>query len=266
MTTPFAQYAGRLEELWAQRHTGLVVLRSIPSTQVAARSWIRNHQDDHVPLPDFDLLTWQQEQGIGRGAKHWTSPPGNGVYASLIRRLPRTLSQGGLQVLPLLVSVALCGALNSWLGGRCAIRWPNDLWVDGRKLAGLLIDVLPQGEDDHTVIIGFGVNYQADLEPLHEPRATSLLAEEATTVDLEDVAFGLVKAVDASLAHWPVGQSIIDEYRRASIHQVGETMHCRIGEETLEGRFLGFNPHGFLRLEVGDEERLVPAGELLVEA
>lgn len=266
MTANFAKYAHRLEDLWAQRDTGLVVLRDIASTQVAARAWARDHQEDNSELPDFDLLAWQQGQGIGRDGKHWSSPPGAGVYASLVRRLPRTLSRGGLQVLPLLISVALCESLNGLLDGRCVIRWPNDLWVDGQKLAGTLIDILHRGEHSHTVVIGFGVNYSADLAPLKESRATSLQAEKTQSLDLPAVAHRLVRAVDASLAHWPVGESIIEEYRRFSLHREGDAMRCRIGGELVQGRFLGFNSHGFLRLAVDDGERLVPAGDLEVDA
>lgn len=262
MTTSFAEYAQGLQGLWESRSKGLIVLEDAKSTQVMARSWLKDHQLEQASFPELDLLAWRQEGGIGRGGKRWSSPPGAGVYASLVRHLPPTLTRGGLQILPLLISVALCDSLNALLGGRCRIRWPNDLWVEGRKLAGLLIDVLQHGGEDPTVVIGFGVNYARDLEALGQPNATSLGAEGIESVALPDVAFRLAEAVDASLAHWPVGDSIIEEYRRASVHRPGDEMRCKVGDDVVVGKFLGFNRHGFLRLDGGSGERLLSAGDL----
>ncbi len=262
MTTSFAEYAHGLQCLWARRSKGLVVLEDTTSSQVMARRWLREHQLEQASFPELDVLAWRQEGGIGRGGKRWSSPPGAGIYASLVRHLPPTLTRGGLQVLPLLISVALCDSLNGLLDGRCRIRWPNDLWVDGRKLAGLLIDVLRHGGEDPSVVIGFGVNYGPDLALLEQPNATSLAAEGVESLGLPEVAFRLVEAVDDSLAHWPVGDSIIEEYRRSSIHRRGDEMRCRVGDEVVVGKFLGFNRHGFLRLDVASSERLLSAGDL----
>lgn len=262
MTTSFADYAHSLERLWAGRSTGLVVLKDVESTQVVARGWVRDHYQDNAKIPNFDLLAWSQDGGIGRRGKSWSSPAGVGVYASLVRRLPATLSRGGLQVLPLLISVALCEALNDLLDGRCGIRWPNDLWVDGQKIAGILIDLLHRGQDSHTVVIGFGVNHGADLEGLEVPGATSLLAEKDVPILLPEFAHRLVESVDASLAHWPVGESIVEEYRRFSLHSIGDEMRCRVGSDVVVGRLLGFDLNGFLRLSVDGDERRLAAGEL----
>ena len=262
MTTSFAEYAHRLQRLWEGRSKGLIVLEAVGSTQRMARSWLRDHELKHMSFPELDVLAWRQEGGVGRGGKHWSSPPGAGVYASLIRRLPPTVTRGGLQILPLLISVALCDALNALLDGRCRIRWPNDLWVDGRKLAGLLIDVVRHADGDPTVVIGFGVNHHDDLEALGQPNATSLGAEGVTGMDLTEVALRLVEAVDDSLAHWPVGESIIEEYRRSSLHRPGDAMRCRVGDDLVVGTFLGFNQHGFLRLDAEQGERLLSAGDL----
>lgn len=266
MTTSFAKYAQSLERLWLSRSTGLVVVKDANSTQLLARGWARDHQRDNTTTPDFDLLAWSQRGGIGRGGKSWSSPPGVGVYASLVRCLPATLSRGGLQILPLLISVALCDAVNQLLDGRCGIRWPNDLWIDGQKIAGILIDLLHQGQDSYTVVIGFGVNYRADVEILDVAGATSLLAEKDLSMSMSDVALHLIEAVDASLAHWPVGESIVEEYRRSSIHRQGDEMRCRVGSELVVGRLLGFDTNGFLRLDVDGEERLLPAGDLEAES
>src|SRR5215203_3741683 len=82
----------------------------------------------------------EQSEGRGRRGRVWTAPAGKGLLYSAIQR---PLDERHL-LLPLSVPLAVCEAAEALRGGaRCAIKWPNDVWLEGRKLAGILIEARP---------------------------------------------------------------------------------------------------------------------------
>jgi len=83
----------------------------------------------------------EQSAGRGRQGRTWTAPPGKALLYSAILR---PLDERHL-LLPLSVPLAVCEAAESLKPGlECAIKWPNDVWVEGRKLGGILIEARPQ--------------------------------------------------------------------------------------------------------------------------
>jgi BirA family biotin operon repressor/biotin-[acetyl-CoA-carboxylase] ligase len=94
----------------------------------------------------------EQTAGRGRQGRTWTAPPGKALLYSAILR---PLDERHL-LLPLAVPLAVCEAAEELAPGvECAIKWPNDIWIDGRKLAGILIEAKPQ---DGWAVIGVGLN------------------------------------------------------------------------------------------------------------
>ncbi len=101
----------------------------------------------------------EQTAGRGRQGRSWTAPPGKALLYSAVLR---PLDERHL-LLPLAVPLAVCEAAEELQPGiECAIKWPNDIWVDGRKLAGVLIEAKPR---DGWAVIGVGLNLT--IEP-HE--------------------------------------------------------------------------------------------------
>jgi BirA family biotin operon repressor/biotin-[acetyl-CoA-carboxylase] ligase len=94
----------------------------------------------------------EQTEGRGRQGRVWTAPEGKALLYSAILR---PLDQRHL-LLPLSVPLAVCAAAETLgPGGDCAVKWPNDVWLEGRKLAGILIEAKPQGG---WAVIGVGLN------------------------------------------------------------------------------------------------------------
>jgi BirA family biotin operon repressor/biotin-[acetyl-CoA-carboxylase] ligase len=94
----------------------------------------------------------EQTAGRGRQGRSWTAPPGKALLYSAV---VRPLDERHL-LLPLAVPLAVCEAAEGLQPGiECSIKWPNDVWVDGRKLAGVLIEAKPQ---DGWAVIGVGLN------------------------------------------------------------------------------------------------------------
>ncbi len=271
----------------ALRSGALAVIRRTGSTHLLARRIVGEYSREGLAPAPVDLVAWEQTGGIGRSGGGWSSPPGRGVYLTSIRALA---SEERIQTLPLAIGAAVCESLDRRLGGgRCRLKWPNDLQVGERKLGGILIDVLsPAAREDAdrrradrrgavrssgagsrpgtTAVLSLGVNVRRDLEAFGVSRATSLEAEleragaAGAELALDAVVAELVDAVDAELAREAAPESLVDRYQRLSIHRPGDEMRCRAGDRLLAGVFRGFDLHGFLRLEVGGEELLVSSG------
>jgi len=120
-----------------------------------------------------------QSQGRGRRGRTWFSPPGQGIYATVILRPPLPLSEA--PKLTLLTSVATADALESRTGLPIRIKWPNDILVKGRKLAGILTEIGTEMDSLDFAIIGLGLNVnipQASFPPDLRTPATSVLIEK----------------------------------------------------------------------------------------
>jgi BirA family biotin operon repressor/biotin-[acetyl-CoA-carboxylase] ligase len=131
----------------------------------------------------------EQSAGRGRGDRVWTAPADAALlYSAILRPLDLTHL-----LLPLAVPVAVCEACESLAPVSCRIKWPHDIWLEERKLAGVLIEARPP----HWAVIGVGVNVsidEADFPADLRWPATSL----GRGVEIED----LRRALDGSLARW----------------------------------------------------------------
>lgn len=137
----------------------------------------------------------EQSAGRGRQGRAWSAPPRSAVLMSLVLRDPDEL-------LPLAAAVAVCDALPV----EAAIKWPNDVWIDRRKVAGILVEGRPQ---DGWAVLGIGLNVTTGAASAAEPGAAGTfppeLAETATSLRLAGVDASRAAALDAlvaSLARW----------------------------------------------------------------
>jgi biotin-(acetyl-CoA carboxylase) ligase len=280
----------------------LVVLESTASTNLLARGVAAEFESEGLDLAPMLVLAFEQSAGRGRHGRDWSSPRGQGVYATLTRLFatPRLLP-----ALPLLVGVGLCRALAPHLPRGCRLKWPNDLLVPdggsgggkpaaggdglgagagsgrdggagsaaaglpGRKIGGILIEALVHPGDGCVALIGFGVNHGQRREEL-PPGATSLLLEAGGHVGgsggfgvgLADLTWDLVAGVERELAHVADMPYAVAAYSELLLHHPGDRLVCRVGDRQLEGTFGGIDDAGRLRLR-----RLPPEqGEVLLAA
>ncbi len=96
-----------------------------------------------------------QTRGRGRGGKRWTSAPGVGLWLTLIAR-PRTAAD--IRVLTVRIGLRVAEALDGFAGERVGLKWPNDLYLADRKLAGVLVEARWRGATPEWLAIGFGLN------------------------------------------------------------------------------------------------------------
>lgn len=151
---------------------------SLASTNDRALAWLSERALDGA-LVTADAQT----AGRGRLGRRWSSPPGRDVYASVIVR--PGVAPTGFGSVSLAVAVGLREGLISLFGeslaSKLALKWPNDLLLDGRKLAGILCESRWRGHEVE-LVIGFGINVHRErdeFEPELRARATSLALELA---------------------------------------------------------------------------------------
>jgi len=152
--------------------------------------------------PGTLILADQQTAGRGRHGRRWDSAPGAGIWLTLIER---PTDADALDVLSLRCGLRAAAALDVLAGDAIALKWPNDLYLHGRKLAGILIESRWRGDAPDWVAIGFGLNVRTpDLE------TAAGLAKGASRLDalarlvpaLRDASRAVGRLSEAELAAW----------------------------------------------------------------
>lgn len=257
------EFAEFVREIFQRRSAGvenLVVLERVDSTNLLARRIVSELHETEAGPPGVVLCAWEQTHGRGRQGRSWASPRGKGIYVTLVRRVDEP---GLLQCLPLAVGIALCRTLDGHLAAPVRLKWPNDVLVDGRKIGGVLIESISSSGGPVICLIGFGVNNAHSRDELPTESATSLRLEGVEAPNLAALALELVDAIEERLTRLGEVATTIADYQALSIHQPGDRLRCRLGTETVEGEFLGFDDRGFLRLSVQGNEQLLTAGEVI---
>lgn len=262
--TVFDSLSSALAEALGDEAGNWVLLASVGSTNVLGRRLAQEYLKEGSRVPRTVLVAVEQTAGRGRQGNTWHSPAGEGIYATVV--LPLSTLEG-VERLPLVAGVALCEAVNRILpGAPCRLKWPNDLMVGGRKLGGLLIEVVAGEEGPGAVLIGFGVNYSREGDQRLGaapglPGATTVAEHAAATLALGEVAAALVGAVLDAVASPDARVAV--RYAELSAHRPGDAIGFRSGEERIAGTFRGFDERGFLRLEQAGRERLFSSGEVI---
>jgi BirA family transcriptional regulator, biotin operon repressor / biotin---[acetyl-CoA-carboxylase] ligase len=208
-----------------------------------------------------------QTRGRGRHGRAWASPEGN-LHASILLRPACPLASAG--EIGLVAAVALAEALLE-LGPEglpLGLKWPNDVLIGRRKVAGILLEsAAGLGQSCDWLILGTGVNVVACPGGLPYP-ATHLAAEGFAGVDADAVLDAYLAALGPWYARWRrAGLAPVQAAWTTRAQGLGERVRLRLGERVLEGRFAGLGPQGALRLEEATGRvLLVTTGEVFFEA
>lgn len=201
----------------------------------------------------------EQTAGLGRLGRTWHSPHGTGLYFTSILRLD--LPPEEMPVITLALGVAVADALQMFCGLACDLKWPNDVLVRGRKLAGILTQL---HHDAVLAGIGLNVNQAAFPEELSEI-ATSLILETGTE---HDPRF-LLRCLEGSIAtHAGIlatsgRNAILRSFAAASTWVTGRRVVVDHPGGPISGTTAGLTPSGFLLLKRDDgPEMTLTAGGL----
>ena len=205
-------------------------------------------------------VVWSREQtgGRGRRGRHWASPVGN-LYTSTILR-PDCPAQRAAE---LGFAAALAVADIVPAGREVRVKWPNDVLVDGGKIAGILLEsaIGQTGQVQH-VVAGIGVNigFAPQLPEMRYPGSALGGSVEAA---LEKLAAALA----ARLAEWRrEGFETVRAAWLAKAGPLGTEVDVKLGEGLVRGRFAGLDREGALLLDTATGPRKIVSGELLGRA
>lgn len=212
------------------------------------------------------LLAEQQTAGRGRHDRKWLTNPGSALIMSVLVR-PKGVEQARLGWIPLLTGVAVARALRGVTGVKAQLKWPNDILIGDRKVAGILAEVASQ-PGTPGVVIGFGVNCDLEEAGLPVPTATSLAIEGAGGTDRNDLAAAALAELATRLDRWmSAGGSDIDiaaEYVDWCVTLGQQVQVLLPGDEKLLGKAERIDASGCLvvRPSSGGKEVSVSAGDV----
>lgn len=209
-------------------------------------------------------VCWARSQSGGRGrdGRTWSSPPGN-LYASLLLRPPGP--PAAVARFAFVAAVAIGAALRSLLPGgrRVSLKWPNDVLVEGRKVAGILLEsegARAEGVDG--LVVGFGVNVASFPAEARLP-ATSLRDEGASDLVPGDVLAACLRELRRWNATWEeAGFAPVREAWMAAAHGIGACARARLPGREVAGIFAGLAESGEMVLDTPDGPRFVSAGDV----
>ena len=210
------------------------------------------------------VLARRQTQGRGRHGRTWHSAEGN-LYASLILR-PETLFSSWPQ-LSFVTAIALAEVLRDLLPPLISVRlkWPNDVLVDGKKIAGILLETAGNEDDAAgTVVVGVGVNLAVAPEQTAWP--ATCLVDYGLVPPAPEMFWGRLMAIfDPWLQRWQrQGFAPIRERWQALGPQAGDWIRVRLPQEELQGRYLEISEDGALLLALADQQvRRIIAGDVI---
>jgi BirA family biotin operon repressor/biotin-[acetyl-CoA-carboxylase] ligase len=207
--------------------------------------------------PDGTVIVAEhQTAGRGRLDRTWEAPPGSGLVMSALIR-PRGLDAAAWPWIPLMTGAAVADAVRA-LGLEPRLKWPNDVEIDGKKLAGILVERV-ETPDGPAAVIGIGLNVAMTAEQLPIPAATSL-SLEGSAATAEDTLAAVLASLAAHYELLRVDPAALRAAYLMSCATVGSTVEVSLpDDQTLSGEATDVDEHG--RLVVGGQP--ITAGDVV---
>jgi len=258
----FDRVRGRLDGIGST----ILFFPTIGSTNdVALKLAAQGHHHGAIVIAD------EQTAGRGRRGRTWFSPPGSGLYVSIVLSPARARVDPGraTALLTLTAGVALAEGVEAATGLRVDIKWPNDLYVVRRKVAGVLAEAAPRDADaaagasqaDSDVVLGYGINVGPMAYPRElADRATSIETELGRPADRAALCVETIRAVGRRYTDLLAGRfdAILDAWRERAPASRGARIIWQSPAGPRSGVTAGVDDQGALLVEVdGFIERIV---------
>ena len=223
----------------------------VGSTNDIAGTFAENGADEGLVV-----LADRQTAGRGRLGRSWASPSGAGIYVSVVLRP----TPAAAQLVTIAAGVAVTDGIASATGLSTHVKWPNDVHVSGRKLAG----ILAEGAANH-VVLGIGINVQpAAYPPDVASRATSIEAELGRPVDRALVLAACLAALASRYRelHENRPAGIVDAWRKRAAPMLGRRVEWESAGERHTGLAENIDDDGALIVKVGAGTLKIRSGEV----
>ncbi|WP_460369718.1 bifunctional biotin--[acetyl-CoA-carboxylase] ligase/biotin operon repressor BirA [Pseudomonas sp. Tul1A2] len=234
----------------------VTVLDSVDSTNAEALRAVGQGS-----LAPFLVLAERQVSGRGRRGRKWVSPFAENLYYSLVLRIDGGMRQ--LEGLSLVVGLAVLQALRNFGVPGAGLKWPNDVLVGNKKIAGILLELVGDPADVCHVVLGIGVNVNMQEADDVDQQWTSIRLESGRSTDRNALVTELGKQLnDYIQRHQMVGFSALQAEWEANHLWQGRAVSLIAGSSQLDGVVLGIDGQGALRLKVDGVEKVFSGGEL----
>lgn len=210
------------------------------------------------------VIAEKQTKGRGRLGRSWHSPSGKGLYFSIILRPKLTFER--LLALSLVAGLAVCRAIDGFTGLTASLKWPNDCLINGKKVAGILVELTAELDQVSYAIMGVGINVNTskkDFPTRLSSKATSLAIEKGIHIDraafLRKILFEFEKSYHNFVRYGLrfIGPELV---KRSAI--LGKEVSVKIGSKKTVGVVTGIDQNGALRLNTKDGIQIISAGEV----
>lgn len=243
---------------WGREY--LYVLDEIDSTNELAKKYANSGKPEGTVV-----VAEKQLKGKGRLGRTWVSPEGQGIWFSVILR-PLMLPVYAPQI-TFVLAVGMVRALEKALGIKATIKWPNDILINKRKVAGILTELSAEIERINYVVFGIGVNVKQKEEDFPEKfrvKSISLDMALGRTVSRVQVLQAMLEELEKTYNEYlELGfDYILKEWKVNSI-TLGANVRVLMGEEMLEGKAIDLDEDGSIIIQDknGEQHRVI-AGDV----
>lgn len=246
------------DSLW----TTLEVVAATPSTNVE----LANRAAAGAPS-GLVLIAEHQTAGRGRLDRTWTTPARSGLTMSVLVR-PDGVPLSRWPWLPLLAGLAVAAAVRTQAQLPAAVKWPNDVVVGDRKLAGVLVERVEAGGPPPAAIIGIGLNVSLRRNEMPVATATSVAVAQGATTDRTVLASAVLRTLAGLLGDWESKAGDASRGLRAAYVDACTTVGQRVrvalsADESVEGDAVGIDESGRLLLRTSGSQLAVGAGDVV---
>jgi len=206
------------------------------------------------------VITEEQTAGRGRRGKSWVSPSGANLLFSVLLRPP--MEGDRVFVLTMVLALAALKAVKTVAGLTALIKWPNDLYVGTKKLAGILTEFSVKGKQVDWAVLGMGMNvgWHPEVPQASGAPATSLLEETGQRVSRNDLLLEILTGFEAFYRDVVRGsmEALYDEWNHNCL-VLGKAVVIESERERIEGKALRIDDCGALIIEdaTGNERRIL---------
>jgi len=236
---------------------------SIPSTLAAAKRLCED--GDPEQLKGTLVIAEQQTGGLGRLGRLWASPPG-GIWTTII--LKPNIPVDRLFMITMAGSLAVARAIRREYDIGALIKWPNDIFIGSKKVAGLLQEISVDDGKINYVVLGLGIDANINVDELPDELkviATSLNDETGESVDRVKLLARVLKEFELRLLQLESGEyeTIVREWKSLSI-TLNRRVHVKTLRKTFKGEAIDIDQNGALviRKDNGEIEKVI-AGDLV---
>ncbi|MBN1776735.1 MAG: biotin--[acetyl-CoA-carboxylase] ligase [Clostridiales bacterium] len=204
----------------------------------------------------FLIVSDSQSAGRGRRGRQFFSPKGTGLYLTLV--LPLLCSVDAAPSITAYAAVCVCKAIEALTGIQAQIKWVNDVFLNGRKVCGILTEASTSLESGliETVFIGIGINVVPCEVPEEIREIVGFLAPDGP------IRNRLAAGITNELLQYNADQdTFLGDYRGRSL-TIGKRVHCTVGDESFQAKAVGIDSLGGLIVQPDSgEERTLRSGE-----